>query len=634
MYSNRNQPRVVAEEDELPVNDELFLSPIQKYKIYGKFPYKMVIHSLLVICTSLQVLLLLSTNTNYTRAQERLFYDAFVTESDKTTYDIPRFKHLLTVGEFQNHFIRSIEKFYELPEQSLEDVSFMDEKEPDIYMKISYLKSIDNMTKREYVYRINKTMLGPLSGEHSKGEIQNFITNITKIELNYTMKTIIPNYYGDFQDCYIWNIDHFYSFLKRGHITTSINIRRNTCDNIVNNGLFQTFISRFLWLHCFVFFFAVMSLILTFKYFFNMFKLYWRVKNKYVKNLSEKELENLGFGVKKKEKDIMEKIKESYESNIKKKEKKSKVNSFFNQWSLIALIGNICQMIGSGLCIFVGDKAQDETELFLGFGCLFAFITIGKYMQTLKHCATIYNSIQKGLPNTMKIFVGVLPIFLGFTFFALCTFWRCERFASINDTIASLYSMMNGDVMLDILNDLKRGEYFLGQIFGYIFCILFVVVVMNVFLSVIGEAYVTSKMTNHNHWIYSYMKLGESENKKEDNANRDRSEDNEEQWKQYIRDTFQSIPNYMKTNEQIKEKLEDLRDTTFEELIDLKQKEQMEKNETKKKTIQNNIKMKLNTIRTRLLQLKDFDMYINNELISINKSFGKIIEKINDKKNI
>ena len=115
MYSNRNQPRVVAEEDELPVNDELFLSPIQKYKIYGKFPYKMVIHSLLVICTSLQVLLLLSTNTNYTRAQERLFYDAFVTESDKTTYDIPRFKHLLTVGEFQNHFIRSIEKFYELP---------------------------------------------------------------------------------------------------------------------------------------------------------------------------------------------------------------------------------------------------------------------------------------------------------------------------------------------------------------------------------------------------------------------------------------------------------------------------------------------------------------------------------------
>ena len=109
---------------------------------------------------------------------------------------------------------------------------------------------------------------------------------------------------------------------------------------------------------------------------------------------------------------------------------------------------------------------------------------------------------------------------------------------------------------------------------------------MNVFLSAIGEAYVTSKMTNHNHWIYSYMKLGESENKKEDDANRDRSEDNEEQWKQYIRDTFQSIPNYMKTNEQIKEKLEDLRDTTFEELIDLKQKEQMEKNEIKKKSIQ------------------------------------------------
>ncbi len=46
-----NQP----EKKEIPIRDNLFLSPIEKYKFYGRFPWKMIIHMLLVILTTTQV---------------------------------------------------------------------------------------------------------------------------------------------------------------------------------------------------------------------------------------------------------------------------------------------------------------------------------------------------------------------------------------------------------------------------------------------------------------------------------------------------------------------------------------------------------------------------------------------------
>lgn len=40
---------------DMPLKDNLFLSPIEKYKFYGRFPWKMVIHLLLVILSTTQV---------------------------------------------------------------------------------------------------------------------------------------------------------------------------------------------------------------------------------------------------------------------------------------------------------------------------------------------------------------------------------------------------------------------------------------------------------------------------------------------------------------------------------------------------------------------------------------------------
>ena len=72
--------------------------------------------------------------------------------------------------------------------------------------------------------------------------------------------------------------------------------------------------------------------------------------------------------------------------------------------------------------------------------------------------------------------------------------------------VRNLFAIINGDSVYDIISDVTKVSYFLGQMYGYIFCILFIVVVMNVFISIINEAYISSKMLDQGHWIYSYMK--------------------------------------------------------------------------------------------------------------------------------
>jgi hypothetical protein len=84
----KNDPR------NIPLKDSLFLSPIEKYKIYGRFPWKLLIHLFLVIATTaqvnnyklininmnIQIVLIIASTTQYTRAQERLFYNSFISD--------------------------------------------------------------------------------------------------------------------------------------------------------------------------------------------------------------------------------------------------------------------------------------------------------------------------------------------------------------------------------------------------------------------------------------------------------------------------------------------------------------------------------------------------------------------------
>ena len=104
--------------------------------------------------------------------------------------------------------------------------------------------------------------------------------------------------------------------------------------------------------------------------------------------------------------------------------------------------------------------------------------------------------------------VGVVPVFGGFVFFALSVFYSCEVFHSTSNASQALFSLMNGDSIYDISYQLKGMYFVLGQVYSYTFCVLFIVVVMNVFISIIQEAYVYNGKEKGYEWeLWKYLKM-------------------------------------------------------------------------------------------------------------------------------
>lgn len=65
MDKNHDPHNNANENKEMPIRDNLFLSPIEKYKFYGRFPWKMIIHLLLVILTTTQVKIINNWNFSF-----------------------------------------------------------------------------------------------------------------------------------------------------------------------------------------------------------------------------------------------------------------------------------------------------------------------------------------------------------------------------------------------------------------------------------------------------------------------------------------------------------------------------------------------------------------------------------------
>lgn len=481
-----------TKEAHLPFNDELFLSPIQKFQIYNKFPWKLLLHCLLVIGTTSQIFIV---NYSYPRAQERTLYHKFLSEDDKTQLSFQRYKYLYTVNDIKEHLKNSIEKYNSISDESFEDItlSYNLIANPIIQMKVSYMKSIDEIdATRKYVYVLTNETLGPFD-EEEKAKV--FIKNVTSFEVNYTLQTHIPLYFADYIECQEWNIEQLYAFNQRAHFTVQLKIKRNLCDEgmVGSSDSLATIFAEYLWLHLTILILSTLSLILVLKYFYQRFKLYWQWKH--IKD------EDIDESIERK----LYKAKFSYRTN------KTEINNFYGYWSGIVVIGNVLQICACLLSIFDWGSIIEITELFVALGCSFSYLILGKYMGNFKQYSIIFLTLQHALPKSCRFILSVLPIYLGYSLFGYCVFWRSEYFNSMSNSIATLFALMNGDSVYFIMDDLSRVSFGLGQIYSYSFCIMFYVIVLNTFISIIGEAYALNKLTNYGHWIYSFCNFNKKE---------------------------------------------------------------------------------------------------------------------------
>ena len=193
---------------------------------------------------------------------------------------------------------------------------------------------------------------------------------------------------------------------------------------------------------------------------------------------------------------------------LRKKDK----NNIISRFNYLQIIGNTVQLFGALLCLYEAREVILINKYIVGIGAALSYTNLLKYLKFYPNFQTIINTLSKSIPYLILYFVGTLPIFLCFVVFALANFPFSERFYSFTRIILQLFGMMNGDSILDIINDILDNSYFLGHIYIYLFVTLFFWFVINIFVSIIEDSFVSAKMKNQDHWIYSLVKKNQDKN--------------------------------------------------------------------------------------------------------------------------
>lgn len=165
-----NPPGLKCQEDaqniaDMPLIDKITLGPIEKYQKYNRYPYKMIIHVLIIMMTTLQVLITIQADTNYSRGQTKFLDRTFLTpEGDDDDLTDRRTRNIFSVQDLKVYVANSVKNYYILNDLSLENYEYLKTKHGEIQpVNVDVLKvgHGDNNHMNHHYFQLNSTDLGP-----------------------------------------------------------------------------------------------------------------------------------------------------------------------------------------------------------------------------------------------------------------------------------------------------------------------------------------------------------------------------------------------------------------------------------------------------------------------------------------
>lgn len=91
----------------------------------------------------------------------------------------------------------------------------------------------------------------------------------------------------------------------------------------------------------------------------------------------------------------------------------------FNEWNAIMVFANILVFIGSIFNILTDEDVSREAEILIGFGSCLAWFSLCKNYENVKCYNVITNTISNSGSILTKSLIGISPVYIGLSFFAL-----------------------------------------------------------------------------------------------------------------------------------------------------------------------------------------------------------------------
>ena len=272
----KKQPEVNAK---LPLIDKITYGPLKKYKIYGRFPWKMIMHIALTFFVTAQIVLIVDTSGGYSRSEMLNFYRMFIdNEMDIGGQDLDTrryFDNITEVTEFVNRWIETyysiedsekLEKYY-IPTH-FNQTSKKIEK-VHISLDTFYHKGHSRTKEQSLSYLITEKDRGPFA--YNRTQFRDFLSNTTHFQLIYRLDNTIPSLNVDTFDWYHWVIYQEFDFTQRNLLIASIQADRTFWDSEYS---IQNFWPRYLWVHVSCLILSLIWLTFNLKYIYDIFHSY------------------------------------------------------------------------------------------------------------------------------------------------------------------------------------------------------------------------------------------------------------------------------------------------------------------------------------------------------------------------
>lgn len=124
--------------------------------------------------------------------------------------------------------------------------------------------------------------------------------------------------------------------------------------------------------------------------------------------------------------------------------------ALFKKWYFVALLGDLCIIFGTLFFYASNIFRLDVSEMIIGIGSFFIWLSIVKYFENTANHYTILRTCSVAAPQIFKVLVGFLPIMVGCCFLAMTIFYNYrEAFGGFNRAFYTLIALQCGDMVYD-----------------------------------------------------------------------------------------------------------------------------------------------------------------------------------------
>jgi len=439
----------------MPVVDQLFLNPFEKWSRYGRFPYTFLLHLLLLAVVTLQAVLLFDRDVQHVSRTVRHFAHLFVGSYTTAYGQSVTFHERLAL---QQAFSRAVHNHFFINDMSI--VNFKLVNPASLVVDVRWRNGTVDPTTIEFSGFAKPNASEADAEAYLRSTVpflydNRLLPQVAMISMEHAFREIgyVPGARKAWVvDCaYHWNVQTIFDGRQAGEFLGRVVSQASDCQGVDWHPMHAV--------HLVCLGLAIVGLFLILRKF-------WR---------SSRMVNTLRANT-----DVWERL--SWKDLF----------MLFSGWWAVAIVMHAIQIVSCTVCL---NSVPDIAVRFqsVGFSCFLTWLNMCQYFESFPGYYMAFHTLGISAGRVLRFLCSVGPLFIGFVLLGVCLFWRSSFFESPGAAAASLFSLMNGDMIHDSFEEVYGIGGLVAHFFLYAFLMLFTYVILNVNISIVTDAYERAK---------------------------------------------------------------------------------------------------------------------------------------------